>query len=289
MARRDDTKKISQDYQFFQRMARERKSFTLDEWKAECRPNMRMESLKTYISKHTQGLVEAQLDGRYAVKRKVLRLDFEDFAMGYRQANPPVHSYIPKEPRRALVFDFFMPLTHERRLRTQLDRLFHHDGLVKFVDGTEDEDIRKCLRSCDALRLDIGELRTAVVEFMGRLFSGYSISHVSGRFRITDVVKSRKEAAELVEKGDQYLADETTAVVRFIVPLGSDSKEDQLSLQMEGLEWPSNEGEQISIIREFFHLVIVQTIVESVKGEDEIWVLENGPEGPQLGIWGKPD
>ncbi len=56
-----------------------------------------------------------------------------------------------------------------------------------------------------------------VCEFVGKKFVGYSVGHVNGRFRANELL-TRDEAHEQEKSGKSYIIDETTAVVRFIVP-----------------------------------------------------------------------
>jgi hypothetical protein len=52
---------------------------------------------------------------------------------------------------------------------------------------------------------------------LDRRIGGFFISHVSGRFRTGPIVSRRDSAAKLASD-KAYLIDETTAVVRFIIP-----------------------------------------------------------------------
>jgi len=93
-------------------------------------------------------------------------------------------------------------------------------------------------------------------------FVGYSIGHVSGRFRNEDLA-TRDEAAK-IEKLRRYLTDETTAVTRFIFPC---------------------EGEdEVERVRWVFDHLFVNSIIQVVNGEDEIWMVESGIRN-RLHIW----
>ena len=70
------------------------------------------------------------------------------------------------------------------------------------------------------------------------------------------------EAAGIQESGGRYLIDETTAVTRFIFPCGGDAQ----------------------VIRWFFEALFVQSIIQVVNGEAEIWMVESGLVN-QLHIW----
>jgi hypothetical protein len=85
----------------------------------------------------------------------------------------------------------------------------------------------------------------------------------------------------------RYLVDETTAVVRFIIPCTPSSSceapdKGKLAgqLLLDGTKTRAEENR----IRWFFSNLFVERISEVVGGEDEIWVLESGMRN-QLHIW----
>jgi hypothetical protein len=92
-----------------------------------------------------------------------------------------------------------------------------------------------------------------VAAWLSTKFVGYSISHVSGRFR-AESLSTMHEAANLEAKGLRYLVDETTAVTRFIFPCDDDA---------EQVAW-------------FFKELFINAIIQLVNGEDEIWMVESG-------------
>lgn len=177
-------------------------------------------------------------------------------------------------------------LSNESYLRTALDSLFYADS------------IRGRLKSVGLDKVHIQFPRNeneSDTSFMDRVclwitgkFFGYSISHVNGRFRAGNL-KSVREAAELFEKkSGRYLVDETTAIVRFILPCGKPS-ENKFHAYNDYREPPLDEDEQktkkeASLIRFFFWILFVRSIVEFVNGEDEIWLLESGMTN-RLHIW----
>lgn len=92
---------------------------------------------------------------------------------------------------------------------------------------------------------------------------GYSISHVGGRFRAGKIA-SLAGAAKVQLGGGRYLIDETTAIVRFIFPCKNRK-------EAETVEW-------------FFRFLFVESILQVVNGEDEIWMVESGIWN-RLHIW----
>jgi hypothetical protein len=188
-----------------------------------------------------------------------------------------------------IVFEFFMPLTNEEHLRTSLDSLFYRDTILRR------------LRSIDRDKLGIhfpppsGATEDAHLEgvatWIGDHFGGYSISHVNGRFRAGEIV-TRAIAAEIQQDGARYLIDETTAVVRFIFPCGqSVRREAPLSSDAfaeavlhAGAPAGADVLTEASKIRWAFGVLFVQSIVQVVNGEAEIWMVESGMRN-RLHIW----
>ena len=69
-------------------------------------------------------------------------------------------------------------------------------------------------------------------------------------------------AADLGRAIGRYLIDETTAIVRFIFPCDEDE---------EAVRW-------------FFNTLFVESIIQVVNGEAEIWMVESGMQN-RLHIW----
>jgi hypothetical protein len=110
-----------------------------------------------------------------------------------------------------------MPLTNETHLRTALDALFYKDTILARLRAID------WARVAAIFPFSAGETKSAyfdrLCEWLAKRFQGYSITTVSGRFRAADLM-TITAAAGIEEKGDRYLIDETTAIVRFIFPCG---------------------------------------------------------------------
>lgn len=159
-----------------------------------------------------------------------------------------------------LMYEFFMPLTNEAALRNTLDALFYKDTILSKLRSCKSSDLRaQVAREPEETSENYLDRLCA---WVAKRFHGYSISHVSGRFRNEDLC-TREEAAE-IKKKRRYLIDETTAVTRFIFPC-------------DGLE-------DADRVRWFFDTLFVRNIIEVVNGEDEIWMLESGMRN-RLHIW----
>jgi hypothetical protein len=142
-------------------------------------------------------------------------------------------------------------------LRETLDTIFFRDSVrlrLKGIPEAELQTIEKALISAANDRIE------NACDFVSEKFAGYSITLVNGRFRAA-TLKSRTEAVA-AEASEPYLIDETTAVVKFIIPCTSNTA---LSVEAEA-----------AAVRILFDHLFVQSILELVNAEDEIWVLESG-------------
>ncbi len=177
-----------------------------------------------------------------------------------------------------------MPLTNEAHLRTTLDSLFYKDTILARLQAL---DRSKLVSHFRKKRSESEESYFArLCKWLAARFLGYSISTVAGRFRAQRLLTMRG-AAEAEANGDRYLIDETTAIVRFIFPCGMPAQRELRSLQdFEDLSPPDdgsgpNEAKQI---RWFFNALFVQSIIQVVNGEAEIWLIESGMRD-RLHIW----
>lgn len=148
-----------------------------------------------------------------------------------------------------------MPLTHETELRTTLDKLFFTDTLLRKLRAIQPRDLERHFTRLTEASDD--EYLNQIVDFIGAHFVGYSISHVDGRFRAVGIL-AYDEVAFLLKSERRYLIDETTAVTRFIFPYDGD--------------------EELERIRFLFHELFVNSMIELAKSEQEVWMLESGPE-----------
>ncbi len=157
-----------------------------------------------------------------------------------------------------LTFEFFMPLSNEAHLKTTLDMLFYKDTILAKLKAQDESDLLKQYPKHG------NENRDAYLErlcnWIASKFIGYSVSHVSGRFR-GEQLCTHQEAANLRRR---YLIDETTAVTRFI--------------------FPCHDPDEAKKIRWFFEALFVNSIIQVVNGEAEIWMIESGLEN-RVYIW----
>lgn len=246
-------------------------------------------SFNTYWSKQFRAFVVPAPGGRFRVSERFRSfVTWDLFQKHVTQVREGATAYSSLRYNNVLVFEFFMPLTNEGPLRQSLDALFYK------------ETITRRLRSVGVTALasrvpkDTGESDDEYLERLcgwisGRI-SGYSISHVAGRFR-ADRLLTFQEAAEVRAQGGRYLIDETTAIVRFIFRCGS-ARTTPAPLRPQHFYTYDEEDapedpeakREANIIRWLFGILFVQSIVEVVGGEDEIWMVETGMRNC-LHIW----
>jgi hypothetical protein len=165
-------------------------------------------------------------------------------------------TYAPTAFDNVVVLEFYMPLSQETALRRTLDSLFYEDAVLPRICRIDPHRLRKLFGGAD----DATVIESAR-RFVDERFRGYSIYRVDGRFR-SGPMTTLQHAAEIAASRT-YLADETTAVCRFVFPCG--------------------EGDADKV-RLLFDELFVTAITEQVKGEEEIWVIESGVRN-QIRIW----
>lgn len=189
--------------------------------------------------------------------------------------------------KNVILFDFFLPLSNELYLREALDALFYKDSVLRRLKSVSIDKLYQKFEKNDADTLEIYYLK--ICDWISNKFGGYSISHVNGRFRADKLLTLKEVSEKLVSNGYKYLVDETTGIVRFIFPCGksteklflsSDDYYDNLLKDSDELEI-KDEAEKI---RWVFYVLFVQSIIEIINGEDEIWMLESGYR-TRLHIW----
>lgn len=275
-------KLVRADWEYFRARAEDGASFTIADFLTGTGRKMTDQSVRTYISKHYEDFLEKTAAGGWKVIRDFLNITFDDFTPMFRQKEGVLTFYDRSLHRDFLVFEFFLPLTHERRLRAALDKLFYEDTVRERLRGIGAARLSRHLRRNEGEQDDAYIER--LVQLVGDTFGGYSISHVSGRFRASiEGILSLSDSATRIAAGGQYLIDETTAVVRFIVPCGRGAKQDpddfdeaEVVNQPEDLQLFGDVEMSAAELRALFHLVFVEAIVRQVRGEHEIWLIESG-------------
>jgi len=211
-------------------------------------------SFQTYLSKQFRAFLDPIGEDAYRVSEAFRPfVTWRKFRQHVTQVRRVVSDYAPALCDRVLIYEFFMPLTHENALRTTLDSLFYKDRVLARLRTLGVEKIKQHFP---------GSPGESEIQYLDRLcawieqkFQGYSISHVDGRFR-TERLCTQEEAAQIQKAGRRYLIDETTAVTRFV--------------------FPCRDEEEAEKVRFLFMEIFVRSIIQLVSGEDEIWMVESG-------------
>jgi hypothetical protein len=256
---------------FLRDHSRTPEAFTKDEFKNFANyPNP--DNFDTYFSKKFRHLLEP--DPNDQVKFLVSGIfkkfsNWEKFRAYFSQSSKIKANYIEEYFKKLMIFEFFMPLTNENDLRSSLDEVF-----IRIQLNYEESDVLYMERICD---------------WISKRFGGYSIGTVRGRFKVGDL-KTFAEVALLREKGEDYIIDETTAIVRFIFYLGESIKK-KVSFDFEQFNEDLNNNTltremlvEANQIRFIFKNLFVKSIQDMVNGEEEIWMLESGINN-RLYIW----
>jgi hypothetical protein len=277
MASNSRDQKIRNDYDFLRESAKQDKEFTLGEWATSCSRQMSSRSQQDYYKKKLKQFVYVVGADRFKARPDILNVSFEEFAPLYRQSERLFTEYDRVRHSKILIFEFFMPLSQERKLRKGLDRLFLANAIrqrLEEIGLTELQSVMKPLQNEYGTPKAYFDRLSRVI---GDNFYGYSVSHVAGRFRMTDL-KTQQGVYEFAETGAEYLADETTAVVKFIIPCDRGEPVGATGTPIPSTISLDFDGEfgQIHEIRYLFHRVFVDSVIRMVSNEDEIWLLESG-------------
>jgi hypothetical protein len=282
MATQDAAKKA---YRFLRERSFSQEPFTYEDLAAES--GWAIATIKTYISKQLGDVVKRQ-KGQLLVQPEFKRLSEERFLLLATQKRALFPDYKRSIYGRLIQYEFLLPLTHEGKLRKALDDLFYEDAIRQRLSEISVGRLEKWIPGLDQESSE--EYLRRVCATVSKEFSGYSISHVSGRY-LADTLTSRAGAAQMLADEQRYIIDETTAAVRFIVPLET-SKQDIVEDFEEVDEFDEigpNEDQvkEERLVRALFFNVFAEAVVRSVEGEDAIWLVEESPSGRKLYVWRK--
>jgi hypothetical protein len=227
---------------------------------------------KTNLQKRLSGLVRKDRDS-YVASPEILRVRLEDFKDLFRQKQRLFGDYAFQITPSVLIYEFFMPLAREEQLREGLDNLFFLDTVrqrIREIGATRIRDTLKLLPGTpDEATIDL------VVQFVETTIKGYSLYLVSGRFR-QGGLDTREEVATRLPSLGPYIIDETTAVVRFILPVETPGEEPRQMVLFEPAEMASRPEERAEQVRWLFLNIFAEAVARVVRKEDEIWLVESG-------------
>lgn len=139
-------------------------------------------AFKTYWSKQLKWLLETTDSELYRVRGTFARyLNITDFRAHLSQVKGHANEYEYQEYEKVIVYEFYMPLAHEIALRMTLDSLFYEDVIIPRLKRIDAQSLTQHIPP-EKLFGDAGAVDRARL-FVDRKFGGYSIYHVSGRFR----------------------------------------------------------------------------------------------------------
>lgn len=242
-------------------------------------------TVETYITKQWRDLVERRPDGGILVRPDFQRFNEESFLNLATQNRKVFSKYQRYRYDDVVTYEFLLPLTREDQLRKALDELFYkdtvHHRLLEIGLSKAEALLNRRTEELD------DEYIERVCELVSHKFGGYSISHVSGRYRAAELT-SRENAAAMLIKDERYIIDETTAAVRFIIPLETTKTTETEKAEESSLFEPEqtpNPHEEVSLVRFLFFELFVEAVVRMVKEEDEIWLVEETAEKRTLYVW----
>ena len=214
--------------------------------------------------------------GRDEFERRILGMQGEDF-----QYSVVTHLDV-------INYEFFMPVVHEKKLKEVLGSLFFKDTILNRIEALGLPEVQYHFPKIE-IENDTDYLER-LCGWLGDKFGGYSMSKVDGRFRMGPLKPRAEAKAALSERGEKYLVDEQTVVVRFIFKCGKSAARSYPGY-VGRRELPSaKDDHEINrdayLVQYFFWKLFVESIIKSVNGEAEIWLVERGMRSC-LHIWSK--
>ena len=287
--RRDRLARVRVAYKVLQELADTGASITNVEFAS--RTNWSVATVRSYRGKKWRDWIEEGPGEKWRVSQAFKTITEEAFLRHQTQRTDFFASYQTRRIyHHVATYEFLLPLTKEQELTKALDDLFYRDALEERVKEVGPDAFG--IASTEDSELSDDQKIEAIIDFTADHFAGYSIAHVSGRFRAGSLA-AREEAGVMLAQGQRYLVDETTAVVRFVVPLHQSSDAHQegsefLQAIAEGSDGnlPQDQLSELTQVRRAFFLLFTEAVVRTVKGEDEVWLLESGPAN-RLYVWEK--
>jgi len=204
---------------------------------------------------------------------EILRVRLDDFEELLHQKKRLFTDYLLEVSSSILIYEFFMPLSREDRLREALDNLFYRDTIEQRIQEITISRIREGLK-LPANHSD-EDIRKRVFDFMESTIGGYSIYLVNGRYR-ADRLASRADVASRPFAYGPYIVDETTAIVRFILPVETDAGKFEYGKVLQPAAMPVGTKKRAESMSWLFLNFFAEAMIRVVRQEDEIWLLESG-------------
>jgi hypothetical protein len=265
-----ETSSIKRAFDFLVAHAQERKHFSVEQFSAEA--GWTIVETQANIPNRLSDLVYEER-GKHFAKPEMLRVRYDDFKELLYQNRRLFTDYILEVSSSILIYEFFMPLSREDRLREALDNLFYRDTIEQRIQEIGISQIRAGLKLSSEISED--NIRMLVFDFMESTIGGYSIYMVNGRYR-ADALASREEVVARSFAYGPYIVDETTAIVRFILPVETDAGKYEYGKILEPASMAIGTKKRAELMSWLFLNFFAEALIRVVREEDEIWLLESG-------------
>jgi len=274
-------------YQFFRERLLTEKTFTYSELTALT--GWKRNTIDSYMTKHWREVIGKQKGG-FRVKPAFQYLSESRFLASFTQARKFFVDYERVKYEELVQYELLLPLTQEGQLRKALDELFYEDTILRRLKDIGMTQVQKWIEPISGEPAE--DYNKRVCQTVSTKFQGYSISHVSGRYLAGDLA-TRSNAAGMLAKEESYIIDETTAAVRFIIPLGTTKRTITGDFGKaecnEEVSTTQETSDEVSLVHWLFFNVFAEAIVRTVEGEDVIWLIEETPRKRRLYVWQKED
>ena len=265
-----ETNKIKRAFDFLIEHAQAKIPFSIEQFSAEM--EWSIAETQEIISTRLSDLVceEGEV---YFAKPEILRVRLDDFKDLLYLNKRLFSNYVLEVSPSILIYEFFMPLSREDRLREALDNLFYRDTIEQRIQEIGISRIHEGLK----LSSDYSEdrVRQIVFDFMESTIGGYSIYMVNGRYR-ADTLASREDVVARPFAYGPYIVDETTAIVRFILPVKTDAGIFEYGKILEPASVDIDTRQNAQLMSWLFLNFFAEALIRVVQKEDEIWLLESG-------------
>lgn len=262
--------KTEKTFNFLVRHAKTEEPFSAQDFST--RSDLDAAEAETLLNERLQELVERDGDN-YRAKPEILRVRRDDFKELLEEKKRLFSNYLLEVSPSILIYEFFMPLSREDRLREALDNLFYRDTIEQRIHEIGIVQIRAGLKLAEDT--DEQKVRQIVFDFIQSTIGGYSIYLVNGRYR-ADLLTSRAEVLQRPFGTGPYIVDETTAIVRFILPVETEAAQFVHGKLLEPAAPSQHAKDRAEQIRWLFLNFFAEALIRVIPKEDEIWLLESG-------------
>lgn len=264
------TNNIKRAFDFLINYAQEKTPFSVEQFSTEA--GWSIPETREIISNRLSDLIY-QKGERFFAKPEILRVRLDDFKELLDQKKRLFADYVLEVSSSILIYEFFMPLTREDRLREALDNLFYRDTIEQRIQEIGIPEIRAGLKLSSDYSED--KIQGMVFDFIESTIGGYSIYLVNGRYR-ADVLASRAEVVSRPFASGPYIVEETTAIVRFVLPVETDAGKFEHGKILEPASVVSGTQKRADLLSWLFLNFFAEALIRVVQKEDEIWLLESG-------------